>query len=150
NAKLFNDIEIIACSDIIPAAAQRLAHKCSLRDMDVRALLAADDIEIILNLTLPTAHAEVSRGAIAAGKHVYSEKPLATSLQDAIALIEEAEAKGLRVGCAPDTILGAGLQTAKALIDEGRVGQIITGLAAVMTRGGEHWHPNPAVFYQRS
>ena len=149
NAKLFNDIEIIACSDIIPAAAQRLAHKYSLREMDVGALLAADDIEIILNLTLPTAHAEVSRAAIAAGKHVYSEKPLATSLQDAVALIEEAEAKGLRVGSAPDTILGAGLQTAKALIDDGCVGQIITGLAAVMTKGMEHWHPNPAVFYQK-
>jgi len=149
NAKLFSDIEIIACSDIIPPLAERLARKYSLREMNVRALLAADDIEIILNLTPPAAHAEVSRAAIAVGKHVYSEKPLATSLQDAVALIEEAEAKGLRVGCAPDTILGAGLQTAKALIDEGRVGQIITGLAAVMTKGMEHWHPNPAVFYQK-
>jgi predicted dehydrogenase len=74
---------------------------------------------------------------------------LATSLKDAIALSEAAETKGLRLGCAPDTILGAGLQTAKALIDEGRVGQIITGLAAVMTKGMEHWHPNPAVFYQK-
>jgi predicted dehydrogenase len=148
-AKLFNDIEIIACSDIIPAAAQRLADKYSLREMNLGALLDADDIEIILNLTVPTVHAEVSRAAIAAGKHVYSEKPLATSLQDAIALIEEAEAKGLRVGCAPDTILGAGLQTAKALIHEGRVGEIITGLAAVMSKGGEHWHPNPEVFYQK-
>jgi predicted dehydrogenase len=148
-AILFNDIEIIACSDIIPAAAQRLAHKYSLREMNVGALLDADDIEIILNLTLPTAHAEVSRAAIAAGKHVYSEKPLATCLQDAFALIDEAEAAGLRVGSAPDTILGAGLQTAKVLIDEGRVGQIITGLAAVMSKGGEHWHPNPAAFYQK-
>jgi predicted dehydrogenase len=119
NAKLFDDIEIIACSDIIQQAAKRLAHKYCLREMNVRALLASDDIEIILNLTLPAAHAEVSRAAIAAGKHVYSEKPLATSLQDAAALIEEAEAKGLRVGSAPDTILGAGLQTAKALIHEG-------------------------------
>ena len=149
NAKLFRDIEIIACADINPSAAERLALKYSLRETSVRALLAADDIEIILNLTLPVAHAEVSRAAIAAGKHVYSEKPLATSLQDAVALIEEAEAKDLRVGCAPDTILGAGLQTAKALIDEGRVGQIITGLAAVMTKGMEHWHPNPALFYQK-
>src|SRR5260370_8388418 len=147
--KLFNDIEIIACSDIIPAAAQRLAHKYSLREMNVGAILDADDIEIILNLKLPTAHTEVSRAAIAAGKHVYSEKPLAASLQDALALIEEAEAKGLCVGSAPDTILGAGLQTAKALIDDGRVGQIVTGLAAVMTKGMEHWHPNPEAFYQK-
>ena len=94
--------------------------------------LAADDIEIVLNLTLPATHAEVSRAAIAAGKHVYSEKPLATSFEDAVALMEEAEAKGVRVRCAPDTILGAGLQTAKALIDEGRVGPIVTGLAAVI------------------
>jgi predicted dehydrogenase len=149
NAKLFNDVEIIACSDISPAAAERLATRHSLREMEVQTLLAADDIEIILNLTLPTVHAEVSRAAIAAGKHVYSEKPLATSLPDAVALIEEAEAKGLRLGCAPDTILGAGLQTAKALIDEGRAGQIVTGLAAVMSKGMEHWHPNPSVFYQQ-
>jgi predicted dehydrogenase len=149
NAKLFHDVEIIACADISPAAAERLAAKHSLPEMEVQALLAADDIEIILNLTLPTVHAEVSRAAIAAGKHVYSEKPLATSLPDAVALIEEAEAKGLRLGCAPDTILGAGLQTAKGLIDEGRAGQIVTGLAAVMSKGMEHWHPNPAVFYQK-
>jgi predicted dehydrogenase len=148
NAKLFRDIEIVACADINPAAAQRVANKYSLRATNVRDLLAADDIEIILNLTLPATHAEVSRTAIAAGKHVYSEKPLATSLQDGVGLMEEAEAKGLRVGCAPDTILGAGLQTAKALIDEGRVGPIITGLAAVMSKGMEHWHPNPAPFYQ--
>jgi predicted dehydrogenase len=149
NAKLFNDIEITACSDIFPPAAERLARQYSLREMKVEALLAAEEIDIILNLTLPTVHAEVSRAAIDAGKHVYSEKPLATSLQVAIALMEEAGAKGLRVGCAPDTVLGAGLQTAKALIDEGRVGQIITGLAAVMSKGMEHWHPNPAVFYQK-
>jgi len=105
NAKLFNDIEIIACSDIVPPAAERLARKYSLREMKVQALLEADDVEIILNLTLPAAHAEVSRTAIAAGKHVYSEKPLATSLQDAVALIEESEAKGLRLGSAPDTRL---------------------------------------------
>jgi predicted dehydrogenase len=149
NAKLFNDVEIVACSDIIPTAAERLARQHSLREMKVEALLAADDIEIILNLTLPEGHAEVSRAAIAAGKHLYSEKPLATSLPGATALITEAESKGLRLGCAPDTILGAGLQTAKALIDEGRTGQIVTGLAAVMTKGMEHWHPNPAVFYQK-
>jgi predicted dehydrogenase len=149
NAKLFRDIEIVACSDINPAAAEGLATKYSLRATHVRELLAAGDIEIILNLTLPATHAEVSRAAIAAGKHVYSEKPLATSLPDAVALMEEAEAKDLRVGCAPDTILGAGLQTAKALIDEGRVGPIITGLAAVMSKGMEHWHPNPAAFYQK-
>src|SRR6201997_5023486 len=149
NAKLFRDIEMVACADINPAAAERLANKYSLREADVSTLLAADDIEIILNLTLPVTHAEVSRAAIAAGKHVYSEKPLATSLQDGVALMEAAEAKDLRVGCAPDTILGAGLQSAKALIDEGRVGPIVTGLAAVMTKGMEHWHPNPVVFYQK-
>lgn len=149
NAKLFRDIEIVACSDINPSAAERLANKYSLREASVRTLLATDDIEIVLNLTLPAAHAEVSRAAIAAGKHVYSEKPLATSLQDGVALMEEADEAGLRVGCAPDTILGAGLQTAKALIDEGRVGPVVTGLAAVMTKGMEHWHPNPVVFYQK-
>jgi predicted dehydrogenase len=149
NAKVFRDIEIVACADIDPTAAERLANKSSLRQMEVRDVLASNDIEIVLNLTLPSVHAEVSRAAIAAGKHVYSEKPMATSLDDALKLIEEAETKGLRVGCAPDTVLGAGLQTAKALIDEGHAGQIITGLAAVMSKGMEHWHPNPTVFYQK-
>src|ERR1700739_4732003 len=104
NAKLFRDIEIAACADINPPAAQRLANKYSLRETNVRDLLAADDIEIILNLTLPVTHAEVSRAAIAAGKHLYSEKPLATSLQDGVALMEEADAEDLRVGCAADNI----------------------------------------------
>src|SRR5258708_10809818 len=149
NGTLFRDIEIVACAAINQASAERLARKYSFGETSVRALLAAYDYEITPNLTLPVGHAEVSRAALAAGKHVYSEKPLATSLQDAVALIEEAEAKDLRVGCAPDTILGAGLQTAKALIDEGRVGQIITGLAAVMAKGMQHWHPNPALFYQK-
>jgi predicted dehydrogenase len=94
NAKLFKEIEIVACSDILSPASQRLARQYSLREMKVEPLLTADEIEIILNLTLPAGHAEVSRAAIAAGKHVYSEKPLATSLKDAI---------GARVssGCTP-------------------------------------------------
>ncbi len=149
NSKLFKDIEIVACADALPQASARTAQKYSLREMSVGDLLAARDVDIILNLTLPTAHAAISRAAIAAGKHVYGEKPLATSLEDGITLMDEADAKGIRVGSAPDTILGAGLQTAKALIEEGGVGQIITGLAAVMSKGMEHWHPNPTIFYQK-
>ncbi len=115
--------------------------------MPIDALLADPSIEIVLNLTPPTAHAGVSRAAIAAGKHVYSEKPLATTLADATAILDDAEAAGVRVGGAPDTFLGGGLQTARALVDAGAIGRPLVANAAVMHLGPERWHPNPAFFY---
>jgi predicted dehydrogenase len=149
NSRLFKDIDIVACADIAPRAAERLSTKFNLQPMTVENLLASKDIDIILNLTVPSTHAELSLAAISAGKHVYSEKPLATSLEDGAAIIEAARRMGVRVGSAPDTILGAGIQTAKAKIEEGRVGKVLTGLAAIMSKGMEHWHPNPAFFYQK-
>ena len=111
-------------------------------------LLKSDDVDIVLNLTIPEAHAEVSLQAIDAGKHVYSEKPLATAVADGVAIVAAAQAKGLRVGAAPDTVLGAGIQEARALIDAGAIGKPLTGLAAVMSHGMEHWHPNPGFFFR--
>ena len=111
-------------------------------------LLKSDDVDIVLNLTIPEAHAEVSLKAIEAGKHVYSEKPLATAVADGVAIVAAAKAKGLRVGAAPDTVLGAGVQEARALIDAGAIGKPLTGLAAVMSHGMEHWHPNPGFFFR--
>lgn len=148
NSKLFRDIDIIACADIVPEASKRIADKFGLQERSVDNVLASDDIDIVLNLTIPSVHAEVSRAVLDAGKHVYVEKPLATSLEDGIDLVQRAQAKGLRIGCAPDTILGAGQQTARRNIDEGSAGQILTGVAAIMSKGMEHWHPNPAFFYQ--
>lgn len=149
NSRLFKDIDLVACADILPQAADRVAGKFGLRKMSVNALLDAKDIDIILNLTIPAAHAEVSRAALAAGKHVYTEKPLATTIEDGVAIVETASRKGLRVGSAPDTVLGAGIQAAKRKIEEGRIGKVLTGLAAIMSKGMEHWHPNPAFFYQK-
>lgn len=149
NGPLFRDIGFVACADLIPAAADRLSNKFGLRKMTVDDLLAADGIDAVLNLTIPGVHAEVSLAAIANGKHVYSEKPLATNLSDGKAIVSAASAAGLRVGAAPDTVLGAGIQRARQAIDGGEVGQILTGTAAIMSKGMEHWHPNPAFFYQK-
>ncbi len=149
NSRLFKDIDIVACADVFAGAADRLSAKYGLRKMAVDDLLRSDEIDIVLNLTIPTAHAEVSRAALDAGKHVYTEKPLATTLADGAEVVRLAEEKGLRVGSAPDTILGAGLQRAKQALQDGAAGQILTGHAAIMSKGMEHWHPNPAFFYQK-
>ena len=110
-------------------------------------LLADPTIEIVLVLTPPVAHAAVSRAAIAAGKHVYTEKPLATTRADAAAILADAATAGVRVGAAPDTFLGGGLQTARALIDEGAIGTPLAASASVAHLGPERWHPNPGIFY---
>lgn len=149
NGRLFRDLEITACADLMPDAAARLSEKFGIRKMSVEGLLDAGDIDAVLNLTIPLAHADVSLAAIAAGKHVYCEKPLATTLADGEAIVAAARAKGVRVGSAPDTVLGAGIQRARRALDEGAVGQVLTGTASIMSKGMEHWHPNPAFFYQK-
>ena len=115
--------------------------------MSVDALLADASIEIVLNLTPPAAHVAVTRAALAAGKHVYTEKPLATTREDATGLLAAAEAAGRRLGSAPDTFLGGGLQTARALIDDGAIGEPLMASATVAHLGPERWHPNPGIFY---
>jgi predicted dehydrogenase len=149
NSQLFKDVEITCCADVVAAAASRTSDKYGLRNLSVNELVETDDIDIVLNLTSPKAHAEISDRAIRAGKHVYTEKPLATSLEEGITLMQKADAQGVRVGSAPDTILGGGLQTAKELIDGGVTGKIVTGISATMHKGAEHWHPNPAFLYQK-
>ena len=140
-------IELAACADIDPDRAAALSTKGGFPALPIDALLADPTIELVLNLTPPTVHADVSRVAIAAGKHVYSEKPLATTLEDATAILDDADAAGVRVGGAPDTFLGGGLQTARAIIDAGSIGEPIAANAAVLHLGPERWHPNPAFFY---
>ncbi len=117
--------------------------------MPVDALLADPDIEIVINLTVPLAHGPVSRQIITAGKHVYSEKPLAARFTEAQALMLAAAGRGVRVGCAPDTFLGAAHQACRRAIDAGRIGRPIAGAAAVLSHGMEHWHPNPEFFFKR-
>jgi predicted dehydrogenase len=148
NAPRFRDIVVTACADLNPEAAARQAKRYAIDARSVEELLKSDDVDIVLNLTIPEAHAEVSLHAIEAGKHVYSEKPLATSVADGVAILAAAKAQGLRVGAAPDTVLGAGVQEARALIDDGAIGRPLTGLASVMSHGMEHWHPNPGFFFR--
>ena len=148
NAKLFRDIRVAAVSDIKLDAAKAKGAKYEIPAMKPSELLKRDDIDIVLNLTIPAAHAEVSLAAIAAGKHVYTEKPLGISLKDGKAIMAAAARRGVSVGAAPDTVLGPGVQTPRRLIDGGEVGDIVTGTATVLSHGMEHWHPNPLFFFK--
>lgn len=147
-ASAFEILEIVACADLNMEAAKAKAeeHGCTAQTVD--ELLANPDVELVINLTIPAAHAEVSLKALEAGKHVHCEKPLAVELADGKAVIDAAKAKGLKVGCAPDTFMGAGLQTCRKLLDDGWIGRPVSGTAFMMGRGPESWHPNPAFFYE--
>lgn len=144
---LFPNLNLVACADLDPERTARVAAAGALRPLSVDSLLADPGIEIILNLTPPVIHAEVSLAAIAAGKHVYSEKPLATDRASATAILDAARAADLRIGGAPDTFLGGSLQTARALVDRGEIGEPIGFAATFMNRGPETFHPNPDIFY---
>ena len=148
NASLFRDIEFTACADLMPEAAARQAKRYTIAARPVDQLLASEDVDIVLNLTIPEVHAEVSMAALAAGKHVYTEKPLATTLADGVKVMQAAVNKGLRVGAAPDTVLGASIQEARRLIDAGAIGKPLTGTAAFLSHGMEHWHPSPGFFFR--
>ncbi len=147
-AKLFEVLEVVACADINPDAAKAKAAENDCTAQTVDDLLANPDVDLVINLTIPAVHAEVSLRALEAGKHVHCEKPLAVDLADARKVLDLAAEKGLLVGCAPDTFLGAGLQTARKMVDDGWIGKIFSGTAFMMSRGPESWHPNPAFFYQ--
>ena len=147
-APLFRGIEIRAVADLNMEAAEARAAEFDVRAETVDGLLAADDIDIVVNLTIPAAHFEVSSKVLAAGKHVYSEKPFVLTLEEGAEIKRLADAKGLRVGSAPDTFLGGAHQQARQLIDDGTVGTVTSGTAFVMGHGMEDWHPNPDFFYQ--
>jgi predicted dehydrogenase len=123
-------LDIVACADVVHEAAEQRAREYGIpRVYSVEELLADPEIEIVVNLTVPAAHYGVSMAALAAGKHVYTEKPLAVTRAEGQSLIDTAQANGLLIGGAPDTFLGAGLQTCRKLIDEGWIGQPITAQA---------------------
>lgn len=149
-AKRFPQIEIKALADQAPGAAEERSAEFGIPAVPVETLLADPAIDIVLNLTTPAAHVPVGLAAIAAGKHVYSEKPLAVSVAEARRLVEAADAGGRRIGCAPDTFLGGSHQTARALLDEGRIGEPFAGTAFLMLAGHERWHPNPDFYYARA
>ncbi|PYE86735.1 Gfo/Idh/MocA family protein [Phyllobacterium leguminum] len=147
-APLFKRIEMRACADANPAAAKLRAEEYGIKAQSVDELLANDDIDIVVNLTIPDAHFAVTKRILEAGKHAYSEKPLVLSLEQGQELKKLADEKGLKVGCAPDTFLGGAHQLARKAIDEGKVGTITSGTCHVMSHGMEHWHPNPDFFFK--
>jgi predicted dehydrogenase len=111
-------------------------------------LYASDDVDLVLNLTIPQAHAQVALDAIGAGKHVYGEKPLAAGSSQAREVLAAANQAGVRVGCAPDTVLGTGVQTARAALDAGEIGLAVAATAFMTTPGHERWHPAPEFYYR--
>jgi len=148
NAPRFEILNIKACADLNMDAARARAEEFGIEALPVEDLLADQIIDIVVNLTTPDAHIDIDLAAIAAGKHVYSEKPLAVASANAGPLLVAANEAGLRVGCAPDTFLGGGHQTARQLIDEGAIGKPLAGAAFMMLRGHERWHPNPDFYYK--
>jgi predicted dehydrogenase len=149
NLTSFPDTEVLAIGDLFPEAAKAKAEKHGIGAAGgPEVVLENPDVELVVNLTIPAAHAEVAIQAIDAGKHVWNEKPLALDRVGAKTLLDRAEAAGLRVGCAPDTFLGSGLQTARRLIEEGEIGTPLTALVLMQSPGPESWHPNPAFLFQ--
>lgn len=146
-AAKFPILDIRGVADLRPEAAQARASQFGLKAFPVDELLRDPAIEIIVNLTIPAAHVEVGLMALAAGKHVHSEKPLALTTAQARTLLDAADKRGLRVGCAPDTFLGGAHQTCRKLVDEGAIGRPVAGTASFMCPGHERWHPNPAFYY---
>ena len=146
-AKVFPVLDIRALADVNPAAAEARGKEFDIPAKGVDDLLIDRKIEIVVNLTVPKAHVEVGLAAIAAGKHVHSEKPLGVSVAEAKRLVEAAAAKGVRLGAAPDTFLGGAHQTCRKLIDEGAIGAPLAGTAVFMCPGHVRWHPSPAFYY---
>ncbi|MGL5735820.1 MAG: Gfo/Idh/MocA family protein, partial [Beijerinckiaceae bacterium] len=147
--KRFPQIELKAVADMRTAPAEERGREFGVPAMRVDDMLKRDDIEIVVNLTVPLAHTDVSLAVLNAGKHVHSEKPLGVNMVEARKVMDLAAQKNLRVGCAPDTFLGGGHQTARKLIDDGAIGQPVAGTAIFACPGHERWHPAPGFYYLR-
>jgi len=145
---LRDTVRLVAVADLDESRAEAVAaDRDGVRALSVPDLLGDDAVDLVLNLTIPAAHAEVALQAIAAGKAVYGEKPLAATVDEARTVLAAAAAGDVTVGCAPDTVLGTGVQTARRAIDDGLIGAPISATATMMTPGHERWHPNPDFYY---
>jgi len=144
----FDNVEVAAVADMIVERARDRAATYGVRAMTVAELVADPEVELVVNLTIPLAHAEVALAAVRAGKSVYNEKPLTAAREDGRELLRLARERGVFVGGAPDTFLGGGLQTGRKLLDDGVIGRPIAASATMFTRGHERWHPDPAFYYQ--
>ncbi len=149
NIPTFEILNIVACADLdMERARARAAEYGVPKACSVEELLADPQIELVINLTIPQAHAEVAMAALEAGKSVYNEKPLAVTREDGRRMLALAKNKGLLVGGAPDTFLGGGIQTCRRLIDEGAIGEPVAATAFMLSPGHERWHPSPEFYYQ--
>ena len=150
NLPRFDNVRVVACADIdLQRARERAAEFGIPRACAVDELMASPQVDLVVNLTIPAAHCAVALEAVKAGKSVYNEKPLAVKRADARALLRAARRRRLLVGGAPDTFLGSALQTCRALLDRGAIGEPVGVAGWMMARGHERWHPDPEFFYQR-
>ena len=148
--RAFQILDLVACADLMPDRAQAAAAEWQIpHAYTVDQLLADPTVQIVVNLTNPLAHAPIDRQILAAGKHLYSEKPLGVAFEEGRQIIALAKESGLLVGCAPDTFLGGGLQTCRNLLDSGAIGRPVAFSGQMLSHGPERWHPNPTVFYQQ-
>ena len=145
-ARRFPMLEVVGCADLNTALAEEKGRKHGVKAVTVEALLSDSSIELVVNLTPPKAHSAVDKAILNAGKHAYSEKPLGVDLADAEEVLRLAEERHLAFGCAPDTFMGGGQQTARKLIDDGCIGKPIAGLAIDMSRGPETWIHAPSFY----
>jgi predicted dehydrogenase len=145
----FDILDIVAVSDKIMGRAESRAAEYGVpRACTVKELLADPEIQVVVNITTPDAHGEVGLQVLEAGKSVYNEKPLAITREDGKQMVALAQEKGVRIGGAPDTFLGAGLQTCRKLIDDGWIGEPVAATAFLMGHGHESWHPDPEFYYK--
>ena len=143
----FPVLDIKGLADMRPEAAEARASEFGLKSMSIEQMLASPEIQLVVNLTIPRAHVEVGLRVLAAGKHVYSEKPLGITYAEGRKLLDAANKAGLRIGSAPDTFLGGSHQQARAVVDSGVLGQLVGGTAFMQAPGHEAWHPDPAFYY---
>ena len=146
--KIFNNFEIIACADLNNEFAIKSAEQFNVKALSVDDILSNKEIDLIINLTIPSAHKEIIVKSLNAGKHCFSEKPLAMNMEEGLEIQKLSSEKKLYVGCAPDTFLGAAGQNARKLIEEDKIGKVVLGTFNLMSHGMEHWHPNPDFFFK--
>lgn len=144
----FRSFSVVACADVDEAAARAFAEKHALRCETVDELIADPEVDIVLNLTPPAAHAALVAATLGAGKHAYTEKPLAVSVDAGRMLLAQSAERGPRIGCAPDTFLGAAYRAARESIVRGDIGEPVHAAATMLTGGPEGWHPNADFFYR--
>ena len=149
--EVFKDVQLVAVCDLIRERAENAQKQYNIPKLydTMEELFADPEIDIVLNLTRPYQHYAVSKAALLAGKHVYSEKPLGADLEEGKELVALAAERGLTIGGAPDTFMGAGIQTCRKLLDDGVIGDLIGGRCVMASHGVESWHPDPDFYYQR-